>query len=384
MPAPAAPAGEAQPNATPDTPQATLPDAIVDKTNAVQRLVAKYAKKQAAKEAPKATEAPATPAAAPEAPAEAAPAQETTPASVEAAKDKVEAAGGEVPDQRAGESDAQYELRLARMANDLRRAQAESVTFKQKATELERKSAEAEKRIAEYAERAKKNPLRLIEELYGAPLKDIMQKAADGAFDEAPTAQLPPEVQRELDALKQWREEQEKQETARREAASRAADLEKVSAWVAENADEFSVAASDIPGVKEALLERAYAHLRETGQQPDMAAIAKEFEGHIHGQLKQLLTADRVVKRVLSDPELRAKITTALGVQPSNEPRTAAPASRQRGNTAEEGPRSVPNAASTEAPLSPNRPRTEADEKAESLRLWRLARERAAAANQRG
>ena len=183
----------------------------------------------------------------------------------EPAADEEPAPAAEVAPPKA---DDKLELKHGRALHKIAELEGKYVGVKQERDELKG-------RVDKFLQQAKANPLKLIEELSGLDFPSIMQKAAEGAFDEERSSKLPPEIQAQLDELTNFRKEETTRREAEKQAAARTQDLSHVKTVIAEMDDlQFCNAFDD---AAEEIVDAAYDDLK-AGRKVDIHARAREIE----------------------------------------------------------------------------------------------------------
>lgn len=299
-------------------------------------------------------QAPATPASPPTAVA--------TPAASAAV---IEAAGVAVPEQRAGESDAQHALKLSQLANRLAHVEGDLARTKRDAEGHASERAKLEKLI----EQAKKSPWKALE-LSGYDWQRLAEEVRDGKISPSQYAQLPPEVQEELEFARAARTKSEAAEKenaqAEQERASFAADSQHVETLLSQHAAAYPVLAG-MPNAVERLTRAMREEARSTGRPPDFAAFAKAAQERITADVLPLLRNGSIVASLLTDATVRDTLARALGLSAS----AASPASTPQGETArQEVPAAIPPTATSET-SGGDRRLTEKDRK---VRMARAAK----------
>lgn len=306
-PAPAAPAPEA-----PSAPSTTPAEPAPEPKNAIERIVAKHA----AKEAAKAKETP---------PEGAPPSPEAKP---------------ETP-KPADKPEEQLSLKHAQLKSEHRQVLAENVKLKETATTATKERDELKAMFG-----PGKNHLQALEKLVGKPFKQIMEDAAKGAYDSR--SGLSAEERAELDAMKQWREEQQRKAEESAKAAERADDVKLATDFLTDAADAYPVFGA-AEWAAEELVNRAYAELKD-GRQPDFAAIAKACEDAAVTNLEQLLGNQRIMAALAKRPNLAQSLAKTFG---SAQQTAALPASGKSGASDGNGSRTLSHTTTQESPVPP-------------------------------
>lgn len=331
----------------------------------IERIRAKYgdnppgSEPESAKETPKEEPAKADPA-----PAEAAKAEPEKP--------KDEPPPAEPEPAKEPEQPKRIELQNARLLAENKKVVAESLSHKTRAEK-------AEAQWAEWQAAFEKNPFKALEKLTGKQLPELIEKGKRGEFDK-PELDLPPDVRESVEWAKAEKQRQAERAAAEKRQADFNADLPKVKQFVSNFAKEFPVAAV-IDDAPEAILEEYYRRL-DKGEKADLRAVAREMEAAVHESTSGMFRNAKLVKHlVTADAEVRKIVSEALGLNQQN---SASPASSTQGvstptNTPKSAqpahvPTSVANAA--EVPERSTHQLTDEELRAESLRLYRQARER--------
>lgn len=313
---------------------------------------------------PQPATAPAAPAPAQPAPAAPPKAPEPSPAAapagdgVAAAKEALEAAGGEAPEQKKGESDAAYEVRLSKLQRELRIARSEIEKGKADRAELERLRGEMEK--------AKNR--RLTKREYVQLTKDL--NAGKVQLDDDQVAQLPPELRQEIEDLKRWRQEQDAERTSRAQEAQRVKEVGIVRDHLAATKDELPLF-EGVDGIEEQLLDAWYEEYLSSGQdeasrvKPDLSKVLASIHDGLAQTVARALQSESARRFLVGlNPDLKA----LLGEQQA---KTGGPQRSDQGSGTGNGPRSLSNALTQDAPAKPL-PKTgrlsEEDERIEASR----------------
>lgn len=237
-----------------------------------------------------------------------APTAETPAAPAPATAEKIEAAGVEAPAQKAGESEAAYELRLAKTLRELKSERTKTEKLS-KAREAE--GAELAK-LKKLVESGKANPLEALEAL-GFSFKDLVDGInADKFKAPAKKLDLPPEVAERLERFEKVEREREKERHAEVSAKTRAGHEKQVSDFIAQSAEEYPFAAS-LPWAASKIIDEAYAN--EAG---DFMPLLDQLEIALTENATSMFGSTRSIKKLLkSKPDLKAKIMEALDIAPA-------------------------------------------------------------------
>jgi len=319
--APATPAAEANP--TTPTP-AKPPTAKERKASAVAELRTKLAESR--------NRAPVASASQP------APAPQTEAAT--AVADAIEAAGGEAPEQREGESNKQYELRLAQALRKLETAQADARKARK---DHELSAGELKKLQALVAKGKAPEPvLEAIQEAFGYDLESLVKGVHEGRL-KVPGRQpkVDPEIQAKLDRLEQVeRERQAERERTTFEATKRQ-HTEQVAGFLTENATEYPVLAAT--GAAASLVDAAYAK----GGQANVAELAAEAEAQATAFIVSALSKPGVLQALVKQNDsLGSVIASVMGASSKK------PASASNGE-AKPGAHKALSSLPTETPTTP-------------------------------
>lgn len=229
-----------------------------------------------------------------------------TAAKVEKTVAKIEKTGATAVEQKEGESDAKYELRLAKQLRELRTEKERASKFERTATEASAKAAQLEKLM----EGGKANPLTILEHL-GYSFEDLVKGINDDKF-KAPEKRLdlPPEIAEKLERLDRAEREREQQAMSARAQAERAQHETQVEAYVKENAADFPLASS-MDGFAKVLVEQAYA-----SKTTDIIPLLEKLEAGLVNELTPMLSSESTIKAMVKHkPELRERLIKALGLE---------------------------------------------------------------------
>lgn len=278
-------------------------------------------------------------------------------AAAEKAGKAIAAEGDKVPEQRDNETDKQYEARLVRMAQDLRRSEAQTKAEREARGQAERTASEASakaEKLEKILSRGKniESVVEFLHEDLGLTLEDIVKGINEGKT-RAPgaRAKLDPETQARIDALEaenkrnaefvKRREEEERQAVERQQFEGHVKHAE---AYIAENEDAY-------PLVK---LLKWGAHtivknaLKNGG---DMSAPAAQLQKSIEDDFAPIFGNEKAMARLakLAPKEAKAVIAKAFGLHLS------APAKPEQAE-AEPEERSAPRRAPAVAKASTEEP----------------------------
>lgn len=314
------------------------------------------------------TTTPGPPAAAPPAPAadpkkpagaSAAPAPAKNgapPAAVGAAQDKLEAAGGEVPEQKRGETDQDYEVRLARMTRELKSARQEAQRNKVDKQQLETMKAELEK--AKNKRISKAEFVQLVKDL----------DAGKAQLDDDEWAALPQAVRDRITALEQAEAERAKERQERDNTAQRSKEEGIV-------ANALKEMAADLPlfegrdNIHSDVLDIWYERFMATGQKPDLEQVAREVHASLASTVFKALQSESTRRFLLGQhPELKALL--------GHEAKAGGPTSEAKGSGGANG-RAAEPASSTDS--KPPRALTRFEQEQEATRRLRARAEEVAA-----
>jgi hypothetical protein len=238
-----------------------------------------------------------------------------TAPSVEKVVAKIEKAGGEASEQKDGESDAKYEMRLAKQYRELRQANEKASKFEGQATEMAGKVAKFEKLMAD----GKANPLAILEHL-GISFADVVKGINEDKYKPLEKKlDLPPEVAERLERLDRAEKAREEQALAASRHAERASHETQVASYVTQNADEYPLT-SALPGFAASIVEDAYA-----SKATDIIPLLEKFEASLAEELMPMLSSEKVLTAMISkNPALKAALVKSLGLESA----PAAPAAK--------------------------------------------------------
>lgn len=215
---------------------------------------------------------------------------------VEKLETRVEDLGGSVPDQKSGESDKDYELRLSKKIGELERTKKELEKAKK---EGELSSTEL-KELKKLLEDGKANPLKILKH-FGMTFDEFSRGIVEDKFKE-PEAELklPPELQKKIDRLEKADREREAKELETAANAQRDADQKVVKDFLEANADDFPLAAS-MPWAAAHVIAEAYKS-KATNVLPALQSLEEGLAGNVMTAVK----SEKAFKKMLAkDPELK-------------------------------------------------------------------------------
>lgn len=231
---------------------------------------------------------------------------------------KIERAGGEVAEQREGESDAKYEIRLAKQLRELRMEKERASKFEATANESSAKAQKLEKLL----ESGKANPLTILEHL-GYSFADVVKGINEDKF-KAPEKrlELPPEIAERLERLDRAEKEREQQALAQRATAERTAHEAQVADFVKENVADYPLV-SAMADFQKIVVGKAYA-----SKATDIAGILESMEGQLASELNPILSSESAMKALIKrNPQLRDALIKGLDLVP---PAPAAPPAERK------------------------------------------------------
>jgi hypothetical protein len=272
-------------------------------------------------------------------------------AKVEEVSQQLEEKDVKVPDQKAGETGKQYELRLSRLL--LREKQLE-----QKLAAAEEKSKKADDYEGLLSRiRGEEIDDAAFEKLTGKSLvqmvKDIAKGKEAGGAAFKPKSQLPPEMQEALDEIRAFKKEQEEakaaklkaeQETSHKEIRGR--ELSTVKNYLTGKADAFPYLSS-LPNGDEILLDEFYATWKAKGNdaryKPDIEALAEKLENQASGHFGSVFSSEKAIEAALKNPAMRALIEKKIQAQapapaPAPEPEKKEPPKTLSSRVTQENP----------------------------------------------
>jgi len=291
----------------------------------------------------------------------------------QAAAEALADAGKEVPEQKEGESDKRYELRLATLLQRTR--ELEGLHKKESAGReaAEKRAAENEAKAKEFAERFermkdKRAALKTLYETTGLTLEDIVKGINAGDIEpHGKQPDLPPEVRKqleeqraEIERIKQVEEQRALEQKQAEQQRTFQAHTEQTTKWLAANADDYPILAAS-EWAPATIVNNAYQ-----SNNLDIATHAKAMEDGFGKSVLSVLGDERAIKALAKrDPAVKERIAKALGL-------TAAQARAVAQQAAEQAPapRVAPRAVSavpSEATTPPDRKPTRAELKAQVL-----------------
>ena len=298
-----------------------------------------------------ATPAPAPAPAAKPAPAAAAPAATPpSPAASDAAAKHEAVTGEPPPDQKRGETDAQYELRVAKLTREAKLARDDALASKSARAKAEEELAvlRAELDKAKAKRMTKREFRGLIEELAKDPAKERELLEDDD---------LPPSMQRLRDELeaerKRLREQTESSEREKETAAQHAQtqrELQIVGAHISGEAFPLfdgEAAANAAEHILKAWHSQWEGMGRSQEAKPDLDEVARTVHDALARNLKRALQSERSRNFLLGMPELKGLLAGA-------EARAGSPTSEAQGagRTNERAAAPVPASPTTEKPTT--------------------------------
>lgn len=278
-----------------------------------------------------------------------------TPAAVDAAKDALEAAGGDVPDKKKGESAEDYELRLSKATRELRVARAEIEKLKGgNSADRERlKQLEAEMEKAKNKRLSKKEWLEITKGMAAGTLQ----------LDDDEMAALPEGVRKKIEELENWKKTEDQKLQEQQGSAQRKKEEGVVATALKDFAESHPLMSEGHAAfVLDAWYERYIASSADPTQRvkPDLESVVTELHDGLVNTLVSALQSPKARQFLLSKPELK----DLLGGQ---EVSTGGPKSDAQGADRGTGPRSTTNAPSPVTPEPRTAPLTE-DERIERSR----------------
>lgn len=304
---------------------------------------------------------------APAAPAEAAPAAETPAAeSADARAEAIEEETGKAaPAQKSGETDVEYDLRLAKLQRSLRDAQADAVEFKQGADKY---SAYEQRKAAAAARGNINEKLAFLKDELGVDFGELTAEVvefADKIKQQQKYAELPPDVREKLErADKDLSDRQAKEKAEREQAAKMEAFTKhslKIKEYLETHADEYLVAATDWAAGNVA------AQVVDTGDR-NVVPMIKQLDAAYRKNLTDALGNDKIVAALLKDPATKAALAKHFASAPAAAPKTnkgPVAASRESDTPARsEGPTTLTNRSTASDNSAPPRSKTRDERKA--------------------
>lgn len=271
------------------------------------------------------------------------------PVAVAAKVEAIEATGEAAPEQKAGESDKNYELRLANTLRRLEKAEGEAVTYRKRGDDFEKELGPLRAKI----EAAKGDPDKIHDllDLAGYTPDQVAQFMIDGKIKRrAARAELPPDVIARLEKAEAAAKKLEEKEAAEQEEQGRQSDLRAIGQQIEAMTADLPLA-SQLPGLADRVYGTVYAKFKATGEVPDLAVTLREVEASLVRDARPLLSTAAGVKALVgNDPKIRAIIAEALGLA-SAEQASASPASERKGSPkVSEGPKSLSLNVTSEVP----------------------------------
>lgn len=230
----------------------------------------------------------------------------STEAKIAKLEDKIEDKGGDVPDQKRGESDKDYELRLSKTLGELERTKKEAARAK---AEAEKSTAEA-KKLQKILEDGKANPLKILKH-FGITFEDFAKGiAGDKYVEEKDQLQLPPEILEKIERLEKADKEREAEAARAKAAVQRSADEKVVKAYLEKNSDEYPMAAS-APWAVNHIIDATYA-----AEINDIIPALKALEAGLAENAIHLVKNEKSFKAMAKkDPELKKSLAKWLELQ---------------------------------------------------------------------
>lgn len=230
----------------------------------------------------------------------------STEAKIAKLEDKIEDKGGDVPDQKKGESDKDYELRLSKTLGELERTKKEAAKAKADAD----KSAAEAKKLQKILEDGKANPLKILKH-FGITFEDFAKGiAGDKYVEEKEQLQLPPEILEKIERLEKADKEREAEAARAKAAVQRGEDEKVVKAYLEKNADEYPMAAS-APWAVNHIIDATYA-----AEINDIIPALKALEAGLAENAIHLVKNERSFKAMAKkDPELKKAMAKWLDLQ---------------------------------------------------------------------
>jgi len=299
------------------------------------------------------------------------PAPPSSPAA-EATKDKIEQAGGDAPTQKPGESDKDYEVRLAGALREFKQARREIERNKIDKQQLETMKAELEK--AKNKRISKKEFVEMVKQLNEGKLE----------LDDDEWAALPQAMRERIERLESAAQKREREEQEAAQAAQRTKEEGIVATRLKETAEDWPLIAA-VDGAASDVLDWWYDVRARTGQAPDLDAVIAEVNGGLARTVATALQSEASRRFLLqAHPELIPLLTELKAA--------SSPTSEAKGPGAANGRGAAPAHSEQPEPAPPKRPLTRLEEdEAKSARMkasydeW-VAEQRAlkAAAAQKG
>lgn len=287
------------------------------------------------------------------------------------AKPDAEPAKDEKPAEKpkAEERDRDIELKVSRLARELKDAKADAIEFKPKAEKYDALTGKIEK--------AKGDPfavVNMLPELFGmdfGQMAEFVIKNQDKFQESKKYADLPPDIREEVELARkerQERAEREKREAEQSKLAAKFTAYEtKVKSFLEENADDYPLAAAT--GWAAGQIARQVV---DTGDR-DAHSMLVKLEESLKKEILGAVSNDRVLKKLIAgDKELRAKIASALGLANESNNRPASGASLQNGapkseRNSGEGPATLTNRSTSSDTAAPTTGRKSRAERVQQL-----------------
>jgi hypothetical protein len=300
-------------------------------------------------------------------------------AAVEVAKDKLEAAGVKPPEQKAAETDKQYELRISKLLLEKKQRDAELLETKQKLEPRAKRADELEK----LHERLRGNEIDEadFEAATGRTFESFVKGLAKAEVKYKPKPQLAPEVTAELAEIRALKAElqadKERIETAKREAAEAKAKAERETStrqaheadaatcktWLDEHADKYPYLSS-VKNAEQILRDGIYAEVRRSGGTYDPDEVAEGIEKALEERLGTIASSERAIIAMLRDPKTRDLVSKQLGTVTQTR-QTSSPQRETKGDqtAAAAGPPTLTNKVTQEVPAPAERELTPEEER---------------------
>lgn len=255
-----------------------------------EMLAAKMAAKAEIRNPPKPAAPPAPAAKAPE--------------SSSATAAKIESAGGEAPEQKDGESETSYQLRLAKTYRELKAAAAKAERLEQTGKTTQAELQKLQKLLAT----GKENPLEILEHL-GIGFDDLVKGINADKFKKPQKNVLPPELQEKIDRLEAADKERREQALEAAKAAQRQKHESVVSDFLKEHSDRYPLSSAQ-SGIERLVVNYAYSK-----GQTDVAEILEEHENALVTELLPLVSSEKALAKILkSKPELKDQLLKVMGL----------------------------------------------------------------------
>jgi hypothetical protein len=308
------------------------------------------------------------------------------PAAVEAAVDKLEAAGVKPPEQKAAETDKQYELRISKLLHEKKQRDAELLETRAKLEPRAKRADELEK----LHERLRGNDIDEadFEAATGRTFESFVKGLAKNEVKYKPKPQLAPEVTAELAEIRALKAElqadkqrildarnaaeaakaKEEAETHQRQAYEQ--DSGTCKKWLDEHAEKYPYLAS---------LDDAHLQLRDgiyrawrdekgqfSGPEPDPDEVADAIEKALQKRLGTIASSERAIMAMLRDPKTRDLVAKQLGTVTPNATDKQPPTRNQGDQKAaanQGGPPTLTNKVTQEVPAPVERELTPDEER---------------------